>query len=179
MKIAVIGSGGREHTIAWKLAEQNPDSEIFVMPGNGGTPNNVPVTANDFAGIKQFCEDKGIQLIIVGPEDPLAGGIVDFFTGSAIRIFGPDKASARLEGSKIFAKKFMKKYKVATADFWLSDDAEGIESAIKRTDGHIVVKYDGLAAGKGVYVCSSQQQAREAIADIKQKYGTNAPFIAE
>ncbi len=179
MKIAVIGSGGREHTMAWKLAQQNPDDQIFVLPGNGGTKNNVDIGVNDFPAIKQFCQNEGVELICVGPEDPLANGIVDFFIGSGIKVFGPDKEAAQLEGSKIFAKQFMKKYGVGTADFWMSDDPAAIDKAIYDRNGNIVIKFDGLAAGKGVYVCSNQQESRDAITDIRAKYGDDAPFIVE
>lgn len=179
MKIAVIGSGGREHAIAWKLALTNGPENIFVLPGNGGTPNNVAIQPNDFAGIKAFCQEQAIDLIFVGPEDPLANGIVDYFRGSGIRVVGPDKAAARLEGSKIWSKKFMKKHGVATADFWLLEDGDDIEQVIEQTGGHVVIKYDGLAAGKGVFVCSSVAGAGRALTTIKERYGDTAPFLLE
>ena len=179
MNIAVIGSGGREHAIAWKL-EQSPQTEkVYVIPGNGGTKNNVSIDPNDFAGIKKFCEDNTVDLIFVGPEDPLAKGIVDFFGSSDIKIFGPDKEAAELEGSKIHSKKFMKKYGVATADFWLAENGDDIEQVIDEMDGNLVIKYDGLAAGKGVFVCSSEKEAYAALDEIKSRYGIEAPFIIE
>jgi phosphoribosylamine--glycine ligase len=104
MKIAVIGSGGREHAVAWKLSQSKSVEKVFVLPGNGGTENNVPINVNDFAGIKKFCESENIELIFVGPEDPLANGIVDYFSDSDIKVFGPDKRAAQLEGSKVFCQ---------------------------------------------------------------------------
>ena len=117
MNIAVIGSGGREHAIAWKLNQSKLAEKVYVIPGNGGTKNNVPIDVNNFDGIKKFCKLEKIELIIVGPEDPLVNGIVDYFSDTSIKVFGPDKAAAQLEGSKIFAKKFMKKYGVSTGDY--------------------------------------------------------------
>ena len=139
MKIAVIGSGGREHAIAWKFAQSIPEEDIFVVPGNGGTQNNVAINPNDFGAIEQFCKEKQIELIFVGPEDPLTNGIVDYFQNTDIKIFGPDKEAARLEGSKIHAKRFMKKYGVATSDFWLEEDGADIEQVIQQNNGNIVI----------------------------------------
>jgi phosphoribosylamine---glycine ligase len=179
MKIAVIGSGGREHAIAWKFAQSIPEEDIFVIPGNGGTKNNVDLNVNDFKAVEKFCKEKEIDLIFVGPEDPLANGIVDYFQDKDIKIFGPDKEAAQLEGSKIHAKRFMKKYGVATSDFWLAEDGDDIEQIIRKNDGNIVIKYDGLAAGKGVFVCSSVQEAMEALSEIKKRYGNDAHYIVE
>ena len=179
MNIAVIGSGGREHAISWKLGQSSRAGTVYVLPGNGGTENNAPIAPNDFDGIKGFCEENNVELIFVGPEDPLANGIVDYFAGSAIRVFGPDKQAAQLEGSKIKAKQFMKKYGVATADFWLPADAEEIRQIAQELDGQAVVKYDGLAAGKGVFVCSSNTEVYEAVDEIHRRYGDGAPYLIE
>ncbi len=179
MKIAVIGSGAREHAISWKLSQSPRVEKVFVLPGNGGTQNNVDIAVNDFEGIKQFCINEGVDLIFVGPEDPLARGIVDYFKESSIRVFGPDRQAARLEGSKIWAKQFMKRHGVATADFWLPKDADEIRQIAQELDGHLVVKYDGLAAGKGVFVCSSTQEVYTAIDEIERRYGPDAAFILE
>ena len=179
MKIAIIGSGGREHAIAWKFAQSTPENDIFVIPGNGGTKNNMAINLNDFEAIEKFCRDNQIELIFVGPEDPLANGIVDYFQDKGIKIFGPDKEAAQLEGSKIWAKRFMKKHGVATADFWMEEDGYDIEKIIQSNNGDIVIKYDGLAAGKGVFVCSSVQEATEALTEIKKRYGDTALFIVE
>ncbi|MEJ2054647.1 MAG: phosphoribosylamine--glycine ligase [Calditrichaceae bacterium] len=124
MKIAIIGSGGREHALAWKFAQSKSADEIYVIPGNGGTKNNVAINSNNFEAIEKFCKEEQIDLIFVGPEDPLANGIVDYFCDKNIRIFGPDKEAARLEGSKIWAKRFMKKHGVATADFWMEENGD-------------------------------------------------------
>ncbi len=179
MKIAIIGSGGREHAIAWKFAQSTPESDIFIIPGNGGTKNNVAISPNDFKTIEKFCKEKQIGLIFVGPEDPLANGIVDYFRNKDIKIFGPDKEAAQLEGSKIRAKRFMKKHGVATANFWIKEDGHDIKEIIQKNNGNIVIKYDGLAAGKGVFVCSSFKEAMNAMAEIKNRYGDNAPYIVE
>jgi len=179
MNIAVIGSGGREHAIAWKLAQSAKADEVFVLPGNGSTQNNVPIVPTDFESIKQFCLDKKVELIFVGPEDPLAQGIVDFFADSAIRVFGPDKKAAQMEGSKIWSKQFMKRYGVATADFWIPEDTFQIRAIAQEMEGQAVVKYDGLAAGKGVFVCSSTTGIYEAIDEIHNRYGADAPYLIE
>ena len=179
MKIAVIGSGGREHAIAWKLSQSKSVEDVYVIPGNGGTENNIALNPNDFKAVETFCRDKRIDLIFVGPEDPLANGIVDYFRDKGIKIFGPCKGAAQLEGSKIRAKRFMKKYGVATADFWMEEEGDDIEKIIQNYNGDIVIKYDGLAAGKGVFVCSSVKEAMDALNEIKKRYGESASFIVE
>jgi len=184
MNIAVIGSGGREHAVAWKLSRSKLADEVFVLPGNGGTENNINKNINDFEGILNFCRSRTIELIFVGPEDPLANGIVDYFTDTPVKVFGPDKSGARLEGSKIFAKKFMQKYEVATAGYWEFDnccedvlnEAKGV---VEKLSGNCVIKYDGLAAGKGVFVCSTEEEALTALKDIQQKYGEDASYLIE
>ncbi len=179
MKIAVLGSGGREHAIFRKLSmETNPD-DIYAIPGNGGIKNCVKIDPLDFRAIKSFCTENQIRLIIVGPEAPLANGIVDFFKGSDIMVFGPDRDAAQLEASKIRAKRFMKTYIVATADFVEFPDGEGFESFVDAWQGDLVVKFDGLAAGKGVYVCSSVAESRRSIEHLKANYGKAAPFLIE
>ncbi|MEA2076887.1 MAG: phosphoribosylamine--glycine ligase [Candidatus Marinimicrobia bacterium] len=179
MNIVVIGSGGREHALVWKLEQSESTGKVFVLPGNGGTKNNIDLDGSDTDALKAFCSKKNIRLIVVGPEVPLTNGIVDAFKDSNVLVFGPDKEAAQLEGSKIFSKKFMKKYGVATADFKtysLKDDPVGM---IKDLKGNLVIKFDGLAAGKGVYVCSSEDEAFKAIHDIKMKYGENAEYLIE
>ena len=179
MKIAIIGSGGREHALAWKLAQSVGKENIFCLPGNGGTWNNVPVDVMDFKAIGQFVKEREIDLLVVGPENPLAAGIVDYFADAPVQVFGPGKQAALLEGSKIRAKQFMKKYGVATADFWMLENGDDIEQVIDETDGNVVIKYDGLAAGKGVFVCSSAQEAYDALQELKHRYGQTAPFFIE
>ncbi len=179
MKIAVIGSGGREHAIAWKLNQSELAEKVFVIPGNGGTENNVPIYVNDFDEIKKFCKLEKIELIIVGPEDPLVNGIVDYFSDTSIKVFGPDKAAAQLEGSKISAKKFMKKYGVSTGDFEEFNKINSAMKFIKKIKGNCVIKYDGLAAGKGVYVCSTIKEAEDALIELKEKYGEDVHLLVE
>ena len=179
MKIAIIGSGGREHALAWKLAKSVGKENIFCLPGNGGTWNNVPVDVMDFKAIGQFVKEREIDLMVVGPENPLAAGIVDYFADAPVQVFGPGKQAALLEGSKIRAKRFMKKYGVATADFWMLENGDDIEQVIDETDGNVVIKYDGLAAGKGVFVCGSAQEAYDALQELKHRYGQTAPFFIE
>ena len=179
MKIVVIGSGAREHAIALKLGQSELAEKVFVMQGNGGTENNVDIDVNDFAKIKDFCIANEVKLIFVGPEVPLAKGIVDYFENTDIKVFGPDKKAAQLESSKIFAKEFMNKYDVATAEFEKFPNLDDAMDFIKRLSGNCVVKYDGLAAGKGVFVCSSVDESKEAIKTIKEKFGSDANFIIE
>ncbi|NQV19639.1 MAG: phosphoribosylamine--glycine ligase [Armatimonadetes bacterium] len=188
MKIAVIGSGGREHAIAWKLNQSELAEKVYVLPGNGGTKNNIKIDINDFNGIKNFCESEKVELIFVGPEVPLVNGIVDYFKDSSIKVFGPGKAAAQLEGSKVFAKKFMRKYGVATGDYHEFGESKTNccqqltifpKDTINKMKGNCVIKYDGLAAGKGVYVCSSVEEAEDAVNTIKQIYGEEASFLIE
>lgn len=179
MKIAILGSGGREHAIAWKLAQSTPAEHIFVLPGNGGTANNVPIDVQDFEQIKQFCEQENIELIVVGPEAPLAAGITNYFSDSPIKVFGPDQKGAVLESSKIWAKQFMQQYGVATANFWLFDQPSDAQAVIEELNGNLVIKYDGLAGGKGVYVCDSVAEATAALAELVDKYGHKVPFLIE
>ena len=179
MNIAVIGSGGREHAIAWKLNQSKLTEKVFVIPGNGGTENNVPIDVNDFAEIKNFCESNDVELVIVGPEVPLVNGIVDYFTNTPVKVFGPEKKTAQLEGSKVFAKKFMRKYGVATGDFEEFNKINSAMKFIKKIKGNCVIKYDGLAAGKGVYVCSTIKEAEDALIELKEKYGEEVKFLIE
>jgi len=182
MKIAVIGSGGREHAIAWKLDQSNLVEKVYVFPGNGGTPNNVSIKVDDFKGIREFSEKEKIGLIFVGPEDPLANGIVNYFNDSPIKIFGPDKAGAKLEGSKVFAKYFMNKYGVATADYFeynTIDDEEMILKRAEEMDGSCVIKFDGLAAGKGVFVCSDMNEVERSLIELKTNFGEDSNIILE
>ncbi|OPX27129.1 MAG: phosphoribosylamine--glycine ligase [Candidatus Cloacimonas sp. 4484_143] len=188
MNIAVIGSGGREHAITWKLEQSELADKIYVLPGNGGTDNNIAIDVNNFEKIKELCQLETIEVIFVGPEDPLANGIVDYFADTPVMVFGPDKAGAQLEGSKIYAKNFMKKYGVATGDY---QDFGGVKNdccqqltifpkdTIKKMNGNCVIKFDGLAAGKGVYVCSNEDEALVALKEIQSKYGEDASYLIE
>ncbi len=179
MKIAVIGSGAREAVLAWKLRQNRSSEDVFVLPGNPGIPNSHPVSALDFPAIRQFCTEHHVELIVVGPEKPLSEGIVDFFAGSGIRILGPDREAALLESSKIRAKEFMQKHGVATAPFRVCSSPCEAMAEITARRGNLVLKFDGLAAGKGVFVCSSVAEAKQALGQITATYGVNARIVTE
>ncbi|WMX15448.1 MULTISPECIES: phosphoribosylamine--glycine ligase [unclassified Aureispira] len=179
MKIAIIGSGGREHALAWKLAKDLGEQAVYALPGNGGIPNSHPIDISDFEAIQTFCEANDITYIFVGPEVPLADGIVDYFNQTTIKALGPCKDAARLEGSKIFSKNFMKKYGVATAAFHTFSEVSEAEEIVHEMDGDLVIKYDGLAAGKGVFVCDNVQEALDALDEMRAQYGEECPFLIE
>ncbi len=166
MKILVIGSGGREHALAWKLAASPRVQRVFVAPGNGGTARdrrmvNVAIDGSD--ALADFAVAEGIALTVVGPEAPLAAGVVDTFRARGLRIFGPTQAAARLESSKDFAKAFMKRHGIPTADYETFTDAAAARAYVERKGAPIVIKADGLAAGKGVVVASTVAEAHAAI----------------
>lgn len=166
MKVLVVGSGGREHAMAWKLAQSPKIQQVYVAPGNGGTAKdknlvNVPIT--DLAVLRQWAIDNGIGLTLVGPEAPLAAGIVDDFRAHGLRIFGPTQAAAQLESSKAFSKAFMQRHGIPTAEFETFSDAALAHAYVDRKGAPIVVKADGLAAGKGVVVAMTLAEAHEAI----------------
>ena len=167
LKIAVIGSGGREHTIVDKLAQSKRCGEIFVLPGNGGMARQatcVPIKATDVDAVVAWCADNAIDYVVVAPDDPLALGMVDALARRGIPAFGPDKAAAQIEASKVFAKDLMKRYNIPTAK-WESFDAAGPAMDYIRTEGRypVVVKADGLALGKGVLICENEAEAQAAI----------------
>ena len=166
MKVLVIGSGGREHALVWKLAQSPKVEKIYGAPGNPGIAQIgecVNISPTDIKGLADFAEKEGVDLTVVGPEAPLVAGIVDEFENRGLKIFGPSKEAAKLEGSKAFSKEMMKKYGVPTADFEVFDDPEKAKKYIKEKGAPIVVKADGLAAGKGVVVAQSVEEAIEAI----------------
>ncbi|MFW6366544.1 MAG: phosphoribosylamine--glycine ligase [Spirochaetota bacterium] len=178
INIAIIGSGGREHALYWKVKQSKLAGNVYVLPGNGGIENSVSISVTDFGSIKAFCIENGISLIIVGPEVPLADGIGDFFSGTNISIFGPVKEAAQLEGSKTYAKEFMVKYGVATAPYTKCTGKHEAVLALEEME-ECVIKYDGLAAGKGVFVCSSKAEAYDAVDQIEAHYGQNTPMVIE
>ena len=169
MNIGIIGSGGREHSLCFKLKESKLVKKIFCFPGNAGTETiaeNINLDITDFEKIHKTCEQKKIELVIVGPEKPLVEGIVEYFKNTKIKIFGPDKISSQLEGSKTFTKKLCKKYKIPTSNFEIFNEEELALNYLSSIQYPIVVKADGLAAGKGVYICKNQDDAKKAVKEI-------------
>ena len=160
--ILVVGSGGREHALGWKLAHSPKVGKIYYAPGNGGTSNNVPISIDDIDNLTKFASEKNC-LTIVGPELPLSMGIVDEFQRKSLKIFGPTKGAAQLESSKVWAKKFMKRNNIQTARFEIFNDEKEAKEYAKSVDFPLVVKADGLAAGKGVIICNATQEAISAI----------------
>ena len=182
MNILVIGSGGREHAIAKKFNDSPSVNKVFVAPGNDGMRQDaeiVPLDAMDFAGLAQFAKENQVELTFVGPEQPLAGGIVDFFQARGLQIFGPTKAAAQLEGSKSYAKEIMKKYNIPTANYETFTDAAEAIAYVQQQGAPIVVKADGLAAGKGVIVAMTVQEAIEAVNDMigNQRFGESSSRV--
>lgn len=172
MRILVIGSGGREHALVWKIAQSKLVDKIFCAPGNGGIAGQaecVDIKAEDTGRLLEFARKEKIDLTVVGPEAPLSLGIVDEFLNYKLRIFGPNKRAAQLEASKVFAKELMAKYKVPTADFDIFEDHGAALSYIRKIGAPCVVKADGLAAGKGVVVAKTVSEAEEAIDLIMKK----------
>jgi phosphoribosylamine--glycine ligase len=174
MKVLIIGSGGREHALSWKIAQSSLLTRLYMAPGNPGTAGlgeNVAIPAEDVTGLKAFAVDKGIDLTVVGPELPLTLGIVDEFTRAGLKIFGPSKAASEIEGSKVFAKDLMSKHRIPTAFYKKFDDPELAFAYIDSHKGPFVVKADGLAAGKGVMICRSIVEAKASVDLIMRKKG--------
>lgn len=176
MKVLVIGGGGREHAMAWKLAQSPKVSKVYVAPGNAGTARdkrleNLPIT--DVVQLREWAQDNGVQLSVVGPEAPLAAGVVDEFRAHGMKIFGPTKAAAQLESSKAFSKDFMARHGIPTAQYETFSDPVAAHAYIDKLGAPIVVKADGLAAGKGVVVAMSLQEAHDAVDFmlVDNKYG--------
>jgi phosphoribosylamine--glycine ligase len=168
VNILVIGSGGREHALSWKLSQSSKVDKIFTAPGNGGTENNVPIDVNNLNGLAKFAHENNCYSV-VGPEAPLAEGIVDKFEQMNLKIFGPIQKAAQLESSKIWAKEFMQRNQIPTARFEIFDDAQKALEYVKSLNYNLVIKADGLAAGKGVIVCNSVDEAISAIDTILVK----------
>jgi len=171
MKILVIGGGGREHALAWKAAQSKDVTEVFVAPGNAGTAleaklTNVAIDAEDNTGILAFAQEKNIDLTIVGPEAPLVSGVVDLFTEAGLAIFGPTKGAAQLEGSKAFTKDFLARHDIPTGFYQNFTEVEPALAYVEKIGAPIVVKADGLAAGKGVIVAMTLKEAQDAIKDM-------------
>ena len=183
MNIGLIGSGGREHALCKKIYLSKKVKKIYSIPGNAGTSDiseNINLPLNDFSKIEKFIKDKNIDLIVVGPEQPLVDGIVDYFENKNINIFGPNKIASQLEGSKIFTKKLCEKYNIPSANFGIFEDAEKALNFLSKANFPLVVKADGLAAGKGVYICKDLEAAKLGISEIfNGKFGKANNVLVE
>ena len=183
MKVGIIGSGGREHALCEALNKSKKISKIYCFPGNAGTQQiaeNININIDDFEILKKFVISKKIELLVVGPEKPLVEGIVDFFENINIPIFGPNKLASQLEGSKIFTKKICDKYNIPTAKFGIFENINEAKLFLNNTKFPMVVKADGLAAGKGVYICENNESAENAIEEIfNGKFGKAKNVLLE
>ena len=183
MKIAILGSGGREHALALSIHNSKKTQKIYCLPGNAGTANiaeNININVDDFDLIYDFVKKKDINLVIVGPEKPLVNGIVDFLEKKNVLVFGPKKKSAQLEGSKIFTKKICEKYKIPTAKFGIFESKKLANDFVQKTQMPTVIKADGLASGKGVYICNDLLQCQDAIEEIfNGKFGIAKNVLIE
>jgi len=183
MKVGIIGSGGREHALCLSIKQSSKVEKIYCFPGNAGTSKiaqNVEIDLSDFNKIKEYSITNEINLLIVGPEKPLVNGIVDFFNDSGINIFGPDKISSQLEGSKIFTKKICEDYKIPTAKFGIFENSSQAISFLDNAQFPLVVKADGLASGKGVYICENKASAEIGIKEIfNGKFGIAKDILIE
>ncbi|MDP2927812.1 MAG: phosphoribosylamine--glycine ligase [Candidatus Omnitrophota bacterium] len=171
MRVLVVGSGGREHALVWKIAQSKLCAKLFCAPGNGGISQIaecIDIKADDIAGLLEFARKEKIDLTVVGPEKALALGMVDEFTKAGLKIFGPNKLAANLEASKVFSKELMAKYKVPTADFKVFDSPDAAKKYIQVNGAPCVVKADGLAAGKGVVVAKTVDEAKDAVTSMMQ-----------
>ncbi len=183
MKVGVLGSGGREHALCYALKNSSKIEKIYCFPGNAGTnliATNIDIDLKDFEKLKDFIINNNIDIIIVGPEQPLVDGIVDYFEQFNIKVFGPNKIAAQLEGSKIFTKKLCEKYKIPTAKFGIFSNNQQALSFLQECKFPIVIKADGLAAGKGVYISESYLEASKAVDEIfKGKFGKAENLLIE
>ena len=171
MKVLVTGGGGREHALAWRIAQSRAVEKVFVAPGNAGTEleeklQNVSISPMDFDALIEFAQSEKVDLTVVGPEDPLVAGCVDRFAEAGLRCFGPSKSAAQLEGSKSFTKAFLKKYGIPTGDYRAFDEIEAADEYLDTQIPPIVIKADGLAAGKGVVIAQSIREAKSTVADM-------------
>ena len=183
MKIGIIGSGGREHALCVSLKKSNNISKIYCFPGNAGTnmiAENVNLDLNNFQIIKDFIIKNNIEIIIIGPEKPLVDGLTDYLESQNIKVFGPNKIASQLEGSKIFTKKLCEKYNIPTAKFGILNNYDEALNYLKKCNLPIVIKADGLAAGKGVYICENENQSKEAVSEIfNGKFGEAKNVLIE
>ena len=183
MKIAILGSGGREHAIALKIYKSKKLKKLYCIPGNAGTNSiaqNADINLNDFSEIYNFLKQEKIDLVIVGPERPLVDGIVDFLEKKNIKVFGPNQKVSQLEGSKIFTKKICEKYNIPTAKFGIFENKEDAFDFLKNRKMPLVIKADGLAAGKGVYICKDMESSKNAVLEIfNGKFGKANLILVE
>ena len=183
MKIAIIGSGGREHALASTISKSSSVKEIFCIPGNAGTSKiatNVMLDIDEFDKVHKFINDNSIDLVVVGPEQPLVNGIVDYLEKFDIKVFGPNKVASQLEGSKIFTKKLCQKYNIPTANFGIFENKTDAKKFLENTKYPNVIKADNLAAGKGVYICNDEQESFMAVEEIfNGKFGEAKNVLIE
>ena len=183
MKIAIIGSGGREHALASTVSKSSNINEIFCIPGNAGTSKiaiNVEMDINKFDEVQKFINDNSIDLVVIGPEQPLVNGIVDYLEKFNIKVFGPNKIASQLEGSKIFTKKLCQKYSIPTAKFGIFENQVDAKKFLENTKYPNVIKADNLAAGKGVYICNNEQESFTAVEEIfNGKFGEAKNVLIE
>ena len=183
MNVGIIGSGGREHAICYMLNKSKKVSKIFCFPGNAGTSliaQNVNLDPDNFSELEKYCIEKEIKLLVVGPEKPLVNGIVDHFKGKSIKVFGPDKISSKLEGSKIFTKKICQKNNIPTSKFKICESLNETIDYLKNSNFPLVIKADGLASGKGVYICKNFDDAKIASEEIfNGKFGLLKQILVE
>ena len=174
MKVLIVGSGGREHTLAWKIHKSPHLTQLYCAPGNPGTAqlgDNIPIAASDLEGLLEFSQQNQIDLTVVGPEAPLVNGIVDRYEAVGLKVAGPSQNAAQLEGSKVFAKDFMQRHKIPTAHYQTYSSTSAAELALRRGEYKfpLVVKADGLAAGKGVLICQNLSESLDAVSLIMEK----------
>ena len=183
MKIAILGSGGREHAIAFAISKSEKVKKIYCIPGNAGTSEiakNISVDINNFEILYKFLHENNINYVIVGPEQPLVNGIVDYLEKFGIKVFGPNKIASQLEGSKIFTKNLCKKYNIPTANFGIFQNETETKKFLENTSHPIVIKADNLASGKGVYICSNKEESFTAVEEIfNGKFGIAENILVE
>jgi len=183
MNVGIIGSGGREHALCYLLNKSKKVSKIYCFPGNAGTSqiaHNVNLNPDNFSELEKHCVENKIKLLVVGPEKPLVNGIVDYFKGKSIKVFGPDKISSKLEGSKIFTKKICQMNNIPTSNFKICESINETIDYLKDSHFPLVIKADGLASGKGVYICENQNDAKLATEEIfNGKFGSARQILVE
>ena len=183
MKVLIIGSGGREHALCWAIKKSKKVSDLYCIPGNAGTnfiAKNVEINLSDFSKLKEFIKNKGINLVIVGPEKPLVDGLVDFLENNGINVFGPNKFASQLEGSKTFTKELCERYSIPTARYGIFNNKQDVLKILDKFSFPIVVKADGLASGKGVYICKDEEEFQIAVNEIFDgKFGIAKKILIE